>query len=95
MNATVKGILSGGAKNLLILVALVLAFVFVAGGFSFLRHHTCDRLDDARVAFLERGHDTPGPRYMYVRGMGTDASHYMDYRAAESEMMNAGCDVPK
>lgn len=94
MSATVRRLLSSGLKNLLILVALVIAFLVMIGGFSFLRDRTCDRLDAARVALLEPGHETPGPGYTYVRGMGTDDSRYQDYRATEVEMMNAGCDVP-
>lgn len=94
MNTTAKHALSGGMKSLLILVALAAAFFLLAGGFSLLRGRTCDRLDDARVALLEPGHELPGPGYTFVIGMGTDDSRYADYRAAESALMNAGCEVP-
>jgi hypothetical protein len=94
VNATAKRLLAGGMKNVLILVALVLAFFVLTGGISLLRGRTCDRLDDERVALLEPGHDTPGPGYTYVLGMGTEASRYTDYRAAESALMNAGCEFP-
>jgi hypothetical protein len=95
MKPRAKRILAGGLKNLLILIALVAGFLVLVGGFSLLRDRTCDRLDAERVALLVPGHDTPGPRYVYVRGMGTDRSQLTAYQEAEAALMEADCPVPR
>ena len=82
--------------GLLIVVALAGAFFAVVGVVSLLRGSSCDRLNDARVAHLEPGHETPGPNSIYVRGVGPGPppSELDAYLEAEAEMHKAGCDVP-
>ena len=82
-------------KGLLILVALAAAFLAVVGFLSITRQSSCDRLDAARAAHLESGHDSPGPGSIYVRGVGPGPppSELREYLEAEAEMLGAGCEV--
>jgi hypothetical protein len=82
-------------KGLLILLALVAALFAAAGFLSITRQSSCDRLDAARVAHLEPGHDSPGPGSIYVRGVGPGPppSELQQYLEAEAEMLRAGCEV--
>ena len=88
--------LKDSAFGLLIVAALVLAFFAAAGVVALLRDSSCDRLDDARIAQLKPGHETPGPHGMFVRGIGPGPppSQLEAYLEAEAEMQRAGCDVP-
>ena len=84
------------AKGLLVLAGVLIAFFVVIGLLSLLRDSSCGRLDALRVAHLEAGHDTPGPNSMFVKGIepGPPPSELEAYLEAESDMHQAGCDVP-
>ena len=84
------------AKGLLVLVGVLIAFFVVIGLLSLLRDSSCGRLNALRVAHLQPGHDTPGPNSIYVKGIepGPPPSELEAYLEAESEMHQAGCDVP-
>jgi hypothetical protein len=88
--------LKDSAIGLLIALALVGAFLAAAGVIALFRDSSCNRLDDARTAHLEPGHETPGPNSMYARGIepGPPPSQLEAYLEAEAEMQRAGCDVP-
>jgi hypothetical protein len=43
-------------------------------------------------SYLEPGHDSPGPDYIYVRGVGTDHSQLREYLDAQGALIGAGCD---
>ena len=88
--------LKDSAIGLLIAAALVGAFFAAVGAIALFRDSSCDRLNDARVAHLEPGHETPGPNSTYVRGIepGPPPSQLEAYLEAEAEMQRAGCDVP-
>jgi hypothetical protein len=84
------------AVGALIVIALIGMLFAAIGALSFLRNVSCDRLDEARVAHLEPGHDTPGPGSIHVIGVGPGPppSHIVAYLEAEAEMTRAGCSVP-
>lgn len=84
------------AVGALIVLALIGMLFAAIGMLSFLRNVSCNRLDEARVAHLEPGHDTPGPDSIYVIGVGPGPpeSHIVQYLEAEAEMTRAGCSVP-
>ena len=84
------------ALGLLIIVALVGMLFAAIGMLSFLRDVSCNRLDEARVAHLEPGHNTPGPDSIYVIGVGPGPppSHIIPYLEAEAAMTRAGCSLP-
>ena len=90
--ATVKRLLVAGMKNVLILAALIAAYFAIVGILALARDETCDRLESERLAALQPGHDTPGPEYVYVRGMGTERSMLKDYLEAEAAMVQADCE---
>ncbi len=80
-----------------LIVLAVIGMLFAAiGVLSFLRNVSCNRLDEARVAYLEPGHDTPGPDSIYVIGVGPGPppSQIVPYLEAEAEMTRAGCSLP-
>lgn len=83
-------------KGLLVILAVVAAFLAVVGVVTLLHRSSCGRLDAARVAHLEPGHDSAGPGSIYVRGVGPGPppSELDAYLEAEAEMLRAGCDVP-
>jgi hypothetical protein len=83
-------------KGLLVLAGVLIAFFVVIGLLSLLRDSSCGRLDALRVSHLEAGHDTPGPNSIYVKGIepGPPPSELEAYLEAESDMHQAGCDVP-
>lgn len=80
-------------KGVLVIVALLATFFVVVGVLTLTRQSACDRLDAARVAHLEPGHDTPGPGSIYVIGVGPGPppSQLFEYLEAEAEMERAGC----
>jgi hypothetical protein len=84
------------ALGALIVVALIGMLFAAIGVLSLLRNVSCNRLDEARVAHLEPGHDTPGPDSIYVIGVGPGPppSHIVPYLEAEAEMTRAGCSLP-
>lgn len=84
------------AKGGLVLLALVVAFLAWIGFLSLTRHAECNRLDAARISYLEPGHDLPGPGSIYVKGVGAGPppSQLSQYLEAEAEMKNAGCPLP-
>jgi len=88
--------LKDSALGLLVVAALIGAFFAAVGVVALLRDSSCDRLNDARIAHLEPGHETPGPNSMYVRGIepGPPPSQLEAYLEAEAEMQRDGCDVP-
>jgi hypothetical protein len=92
VKATAKRLMASGAKNVLVLVALVLGYLALIGILSLVRGQTCDRLLTQRAATLESGHDSPGPGYVHVRGVGTDRSMLQDYLEADAAMMEAECE---
>jgi hypothetical protein len=83
-------------KGLLVLLAVVAALFAGIGLLIHLRNVSCERLDAARLALLEPGHDTPGPRSVNVIGVGPGPpkSQILPYLEAEAAMTRAGCDVP-
>jgi len=85
--------LAWGALIVLALIGMLFAAI---GTLTFLRKVSCNRLDEARVAHLEPGHDTPGPDSIYVIGVGPGPpeSHILQYLEAEAEMTRAGCALP-
>ena len=93
---TTSSRLSSFLKNVLLFAAIVGALFVGVGVFSLLRDSACDRLDAARVAHLEPGHDVPGPGSVNVIGVGPGPpeSHIIAYLEAESAMMQAGCELP-
>ena len=84
------------AKGGLVLLALAVGFFVWTGGLRLLHRSECNRLDAARVAHLEPGHDTPGPGSIYVIGVGPGPpkSQIIQYLEAEAAMNRAGCDLP-
>lgn len=94
MNATAKRALSSGMKNLLLLAAIVVVFLAIVGSLSLIRDRGCDRLEAEMLSYLEAGHDSPGPDYTYVRGVGTERSQLREYLEAQGAMMGAGCAEP-
>ena len=88
--------LSSFLKNVLLFVAIAGALFAAIGVFSVLRDSSCGRLDAARVAHLEPGHDVPGPGSVNVIGVGPGPpeSHIIAYLEAEAAMMRAGCELP-
>jgi hypothetical protein len=88
--------LKDSLAGLLVVAGLLVAFFAVVGVVSLLRQSSCDRLNDARIVYLEPGHETPGPNSMFVRGVGPGPppSQLEPYLEAEAEMQRAGCDVP-
>lgn len=83
-------------KGLLVLLALAAAFSAWVGVLAIQRRAECNRLDAARVSHLEPGHDTRGPRSIYVIGVGPGPppSEILPYWEAEAAMQRAGCDLP-
>jgi hypothetical protein len=81
-------------KSSLVLLAVIAAFFILVGVLAWMRNSACDRLNDARLAHLEPGHDDPGPGSIYVIGVGTGPppSQLDEYYDAEAEMANAGCE---
>ena len=81
------------AKGLPILVGLAVAVFAWVGCITMMRHSACDKMDAARVAHLEPGHDTPGPGSIYVIGVGPGPpkSEILEYLEAEEAMRRAGC----
>jgi hypothetical protein len=79
-------------KSLLLLIAIVVAFFAVVGTLSLTRDRSCDRLEAEIRSYLEPGHDSPGPDYIYVRGVGTDHSQLREYLDAQGALIGAGCD---
>jgi hypothetical protein len=94
VNATAKRALSSGMKNLLLLVAIVVAFLAIVSSLSLIRDRGCDRLEAEMLSYLEPGHDSPGPDYVYVRGVGTDRSQLREYLDAQGALIGADCDEP-
>jgi hypothetical protein len=78
-------------KNLLLLVAIVVAFFAVVGTLSLARDRSCDRLEAEMRSHLEPGHDSPGPDYIYVRGVGSDRSQLREFLDAQGAWIGAGC----
>ncbi|MFB3738745.1 MAG: hypothetical protein ACE14W_07245 [Candidatus Velamenicoccus archaeovorus] len=83
-------------KGALVILALVVALLAVAGVLRALRGSACDRLNAERVSHLEPGHEAPGPGSMYVKGVGPGPppSELDQYLEAEAAMLQAGCKVP-
>jgi hypothetical protein len=81
------------AKSGLVLVALAITLLLLAGAFTLLRQRSCDRLNAERLSHLEPGHDIPGPGSIYVIGVGPGPprSELIEYLEAESAMERAGC----
>lgn len=93
---TWSNLAKGAVRGVLILVGLAAAFLLWAGVFRFTQNRSCDRLDAARIAHLEPGHETRGPGSIYVIGVGPGPppSQITEYWEAEAAMKRAGCDVP-
>jgi hypothetical protein len=81
-------------KNVLIVVGVLVAFLAVVGSLSLIRDRGCDRLEAEMRSYLEPGHDSPGPDYIYVRGVGTDRSELREYLDAQGAMIGNGCNEP-
>jgi len=94
VNATAKRVLSSGMKNVLLLVALVVAFGAIIGGLSLVRDRACDRLKAEMLSYLEPGHDSPGTDYIYVRGVGTDRSQLREFLDAQGSWIGSDCSEP-
>jgi hypothetical protein len=81
-------------KNVLILVGVLVAFFAIIGSLTLIRDRACNRLEAEMRSYLEPGHDSPGPDYLYVRGVGTDRSQLRGYLEAQGAMIGAGCSEP-
>lgn len=79
----------------LVLLAVPAAFFAAMGVLGILRQSSCDRLDAVRISHLEPGHESPGPRAIYVRGVGPGPppSELSEYLETEAAMLRAGCRV--
>lgn len=93
MKASVKRLLVAGAKNMLIVAPILAGYFAIVGVLALMRDETCDRLESERLAALEPGRDTPGPGYLYVRGMDTEHSMLREYLEAEAAMLEADCEA--
>jgi len=94
VNATAKRILSSGMKNVLILVGVLVAFFAIVGTLALIRDQGCDRLKAEMLSYLEPGHDSPGPDYIYVRGVGTDRSQLREFLDAQGSWIGSDCSEP-
>jgi hypothetical protein len=79
-----------------VLLGVVAALFVAIGVITLMRHASCDRLNEERVAHLEPGHDVPGPDSIYVIGVGPGPpkSEILPYLEAEAAMLRAGCELP-
>lgn len=93
---TWSNLAKGSVKGLVVLLALAAAFFLGVETLTILHQTSCNRLDGARVAHLEPGHDTRGPGSIYVIGVGPGPppSEISEYWEAEAAMERSGCDVP-